>query len=217
MFVLPPGRTPGTWAMTPGLSKPRAAGMGSSTCEPLLNVSRETRSLRPSNESMNVRAASLTGPHLSADRARDVEDERQVHHAARRLTGGAHRHRHDVPQLHERRRQHRGRRDGHGIDAGRGVDGGGVEPGRGGRIARKGPQVLVRKVRLEDPLGGGPRVAAVQRARRRQRRTVDRLGQLRLHHIGPARVDGDSSAEEQHGQRHRHVDERKPVVLPKMR
>jgi hypothetical protein len=60
MFVLPPGRTLGTWLMTVGLSKPRAAGMGSSTCAPLLNVSRERRSLRASNESMNVRAASRT-------------------------------------------------------------------------------------------------------------------------------------------------------------
>ncbi len=46
----------------------------------------------------------------------------------------------------------------------------------------------------------------------RQRRAVDRLGQLRLDHVGPARVDGDAGAEQQHGQRHRHVDERKPVV-----
>ena len=46
-----------------GLSKPRPAGIGSSTFAPSLKVSSETRSWAASNELMNVLAASLTAPH----------------------------------------------------------------------------------------------------------------------------------------------------------
>ena len=109
------------------------------------------------------------------------------------------------PDLHERRRQDRRRGDGDDVDAARLVDHRGEKPGvcRVGR--RGGPHVSDGEIGPVDRPGLSRGISAVQVPRGRQRGAVHGFGQLRLHHIGPAGIDGDARKEQEARQRGGHI------------
>ena len=76
---------------------------------------------------------------------------------------------------------------------------------------RRRAHVAVREVGPEDLLRLGARVAAVQVARRRERGAVHRLGQLRLHDVGPAAVDRQPGGNQQEREEDGHVDQGEPA------
>ena len=58
----------------------------------------------------------------------------------------------------------------------------------------------IGKIGFEDLRGFSPWIAAVEIARRGERRAVDSLGQLRFHDISAAGIDGETRKEQQRRQ-----------------
>ena len=69
------------------------------------------------------------------------------------------------------------------------------------------PRYPAGKLALKICVASALRIAAVEAARRAERRAVHGLAQLGLHHVGPAGVDGQAGRDHQQRQDRRHVDE----------
>ena len=188
--------------MTLALLNPRLDRIASMTPAPLPNSVSETRSLSASNELTKVAGRVPDGGPPAADRAGHVERRAtdrpcaaSLHRCSSRPASGS------SPSFMNVVGSDAVAVHGDDVDAGR-RHRSSARRSRRRRSdrARRRPEIAGRKVRLEDRDRLGARVAAVQRARRAERRAVHRLRQLRLDHVASAAVDrqaGEQAASRQ--------------------
>ena len=193
--------------MTRALSKPRPAGIASTTARAVAEED-QADAIVARVEGVDERPGRVADVRPApADRARHVHDERQVDHAACGLAEGIDAQLLEVRQLHERRRHNRGGADVDDVDAGDRVRRHREEAGLAWPRRRRSSHPTIREVGVVDVGRFLRRAAAVQHARGAERGAVNCLRQLRLHDVSAPGVDREADEYQEHREKDGHVEQ----------